>query len=137
MSAIGRPTKYNSSYCEEIIKFRAKGFSLKAFAGHIRVNLDTLYHWQKLFPEFSEACKDAEAACLKAWEALMIARATGQQKGCAASGIFMMANLFHYKRTDPKIENKNEYDGFVFVDENGNNIEDAELVEENEKTSTD
>ena len=50
---LGRPTKYDPKYCEEVIEFMAKGFSFEAFAGHIGAHKDTLYEWVKKYPEFS------------------------------------------------------------------------------------
>lgn len=55
----GRPTLYDPKYCDEVVDFMGQGYSYTAFAGHLRINLDTLYEWQKVHPEFSEATKIA------------------------------------------------------------------------------
>ncbi len=40
----------------------AKGFSLTAFAGSIRVARETIYEWARVHPEFSDAVKIAQAS---------------------------------------------------------------------------
>ena len=57
----GRPSKYQPSYCGEVVDCGARGFSLTAFAGEIGVSRDTITEWMKVYPEFSLACKKAQA----------------------------------------------------------------------------
>ena len=54
---IGRPTKYKPEYCELLIEHMSRGMTYTSFAGHprVRVNIDTLYQWEKDYPAFSEA----------------------------------------------------------------------------------
>lgn len=83
----GRPTKYDSKYCDEIIEFfgaepseeREVTITMKngstitktemvanrlpffsAFARKIKVNTDTMNEWCSVYPEFSEAYKSAK-----------------------------------------------------------------------------
>jgi len=57
----GRPTKYSDAYCNEVIQAGSQGLSLTAFAGVIGVSRDTISEWVKVHPEFSVACKVAQA----------------------------------------------------------------------------
>jgi hypothetical protein len=58
---IGRPTKYDPAYVEEVIDFMAQGLSLSAFAGYLRVSRITLDNWRRVHPEFEEAVQVAKA----------------------------------------------------------------------------
>lgn len=64
----GGPTKYDPKYCQMLIDHCAKGLSFATFSAAIDVNPDTLYEWCKAHPEFSEAKKKAQQACLTFWE---------------------------------------------------------------------
>ena len=75
--AMGRPTKYDPDYCEEIVKFfdiepitikvqdgiqfktPAKFPTFERFAYTIGVHRDTLHEWVKNYPDFSDAYKKA------------------------------------------------------------------------------
>lgn len=58
----GQPTKYKPVYCQMLIKKMGQGFSYTAFAGSIRVAVETCYGWEKVHPEFLKAKKQAFAA---------------------------------------------------------------------------
>lgn len=58
----GRPSKYEERFCDEVIDFMAQGYSLTAFAGHIRVARSTINEWMGEHPQFSEAVNIAQAA---------------------------------------------------------------------------
>lgn len=66
----GRPTKYKPEYCELLIEHMAGGHSFESFAGRpdVRVNIDTLYEWAKVHPQFSEAKSIGYAASFYQWE---------------------------------------------------------------------
>ena len=64
----GRPSKYDPKYCDMIVDFMRKGKSLVGFAGTIGVHVDTLYEWEKVHADFSEAIKQARALCQLWWE---------------------------------------------------------------------
>lgn len=60
-AGVGRPSKYSPAYCDEVIASGAEGLSLTAFAGVIGVDRSTINEWMAVHPEFSQACKKAQA----------------------------------------------------------------------------
>ncbi len=91
---VGRPTKYEPRFCDEVVADMAKGYSLTAFAGLIGVNKDTLNEWMAVHPEFSDAVTRAKAARLRNWEEVAIAmRTNGGGPGGATITIFGLKNM--------------------------------------------
>src|SRR4051812_23315913 len=66
--AVGRPTKYDRRYCDDIVAFCRHGYSITAFAGHIGVARSTIQEWAATHDEFSVAVKTAKAASALWWE---------------------------------------------------------------------
>src|SRR4051794_40772155 len=66
--AVGRPTKYDRRYCDDIVAFCRHGYSITAFAGHIGVARSTIQEWAGAHEEFSAAVKAAKAAAALWWE---------------------------------------------------------------------
>lgn len=64
----GQPTAYKEEYCEMLIKHMESGLSYETFAAVVDVDRDTLYNWEKLFPQFSDAKKKAFSKCQLFWE---------------------------------------------------------------------
>lgn len=64
----GRPSKYKPEYCDQLIKHMEGGLSYESFAGTIRVNRDTLYQWEKVNPDFSDAKKTGHELRQLFWE---------------------------------------------------------------------
>lgn len=89
---VGRPTKYDPAYCEQIIAFMAKGASVAAFAAEIEVARSTINEWAEKHPEFSEALNIAKAKCAAWWERRARAGASGAQVS-AALIIFGLKNM--------------------------------------------
>ncbi len=58
---VGRPSKYDPSFCDVLREKMGEGYSKTAVAGIIGVNHDTLVEWAKVHPEFSVAVKDGQA----------------------------------------------------------------------------
>lgn len=74
----GRPTLYRETYCDAVVDCGSRGFSLTAFAGEIGVDRSTIDEWRSTYPEFSLACKKAQAKRTMFLEAGMLANdATG------------------------------------------------------------
>jgi hypothetical protein len=76
---VGRPSKYEERFCDELEAFMAQGYSATAFAGHIGVSRSTIDNWAKEHPEFLEALNRAKAKRLLEWEkiGLKVAREGG------------------------------------------------------------
>lgn len=55
----GQPTKYKPEYCQMLKDHMGSGLSYISFAAVIKVNVDTLYEWEKDQPIFSETKKEA------------------------------------------------------------------------------
>lgn len=58
----GAPTAYKKAYAHMLVDFAARGYSLTAFAGHIRVSRSCLLKWAEQYPEFRVAIDTAKAA---------------------------------------------------------------------------
>lgn len=65
---MSRPTKYDPSFCEEVIEFLKDGYSLTAFAGSIGVCRATVHNWMNEQPAFLDAVKKGQAAATLWWE---------------------------------------------------------------------
>jgi hypothetical protein len=62
----GRPSKYESSFCEAAIAHCSVGASLTSFAAEIGVSRKTLFNWAEAHPEFAYAL-DVAKACACRW----------------------------------------------------------------------
>ena len=58
----GSPVKYKPEYCDMLIDFMSKGYSVEAFCGHINTTFETMYRWLKHpdYGEFRQAKKIGE-----------------------------------------------------------------------------
>jgi transposase len=69
MSEVGRPTKYNPEYIEQVLSYVGEqGKSVTQFAFHLRVSKSTVYLWAQEYPEFSDALTLAQEWSQAAWE---------------------------------------------------------------------
>ena len=73
----GRPTSYRVGFCGRIIALMAGGRSLEGCASRLGVHPDSLYEWQKVHPEFSEAVRAGRAAATAFWEGRLLDVAQG------------------------------------------------------------
>jgi hypothetical protein len=73
----GRPTSYRREFCDRLIELMAEGRSLDGCGHLLGVHPDSLYEWQKVHPEFSEAVRAGRAASTTFWESRIIAVANG------------------------------------------------------------
>ena len=67
---IGRPSKYDASYCELVLELGAKGKSKAQIAAAIGVSRPTIDAWCEQHPEFLDAIKRARDLALAWWEDL-------------------------------------------------------------------
>jgi hypothetical protein len=65
---MARPSSYDPAYCEQVIEWGRQGKSLTWMAANLDVNRDTVYEWEKVHPEFSDALTRARALCQAWWE---------------------------------------------------------------------
>jgi hypothetical protein len=77
MLKCGRPTSYRPEFCERIVVLMAEGRSLDGCASILGVHPDSLYEWQKKFPEFSDAVRAGRAAATTFWENRLLDVARG------------------------------------------------------------
>jgi len=110
--AVGRPTLYDESYCEGVIDFMGQGYSYTAYAGHIRVNLDTLYEWQKVHPEFSEATKIAKNVRCATLERELLAEDVSPR---VTARIFALKNAAPHEWADKKDDNEALKDAITVI----------------------
>ncbi len=95
----GRPTKYKPEYCELLIIHMAKGMSYEAFAGHpdVIVSKQTLYDWEKEYPEFLDAKRKGFQLSQYVWEQAG-SIATLRDKDFSWTGWYMnMKNRFRWR----------------------------------------
>lgn len=109
---MGRPTEYRPEYCQALIEHMEKGLSFEAFAGALGVAKQTLYNWEKLFPEFVDAKEIGIGRARIFWENLGInhvvnqsesfGQGVSQSKSLNASvWIFNMKNRFQWRDKQP------------------------------------
>ena len=65
---VGRPSKYDPSFCQKLIDHMSKGYSFESFSAVVDVDRDSLYEYVKVHPEFSDAKKVAFDKNLLFWE---------------------------------------------------------------------
>ena len=90
----GQPTKYRQEYCERVVELSRDGATLTALAVELGVTRDTLYEWQKVHPQFSDACTRARDAARQWWEQVMADQSTGGNNGNSGALLFAMKNQF-------------------------------------------
>lgn len=103
----GRPTAYDPAFCDRLVEVMGQGYSVAGAAGDLGVCRDTIYHWAKTHPEFSDAMKRAKAASAQWWESRLRDIATGKD-GNAAAAIFGLKN-----RVSDEWRDKHEVDADV------------------------
>lgn len=89
---VGRPTKYEPRFCDELIVCMGLGFSLTAFAGEISVSRATINNWMAEFPEFLEATRVGQAKRTRALEKTLIDGESGPK---------VTGHIFALKNADP------------------------------------
>jgi hypothetical protein len=108
---MGRPSDYRPEYCEMLIKHMGdEGLSFEAFAGVVKKDRDTLYQWEKRYPDFADAKKKATALNLLFWEKIGITGMAGKlPRFNVVAWIFSMKNRHGY-RNDPAVDKPPEQD---------------------------
>lgn len=80
MTNKGRPSSFKKRYCKDLIAHMKSGLSYETFAATINKSRETLYEWEKQFPEWAEAKKQAFDHCQLLWEKMGVSGAAGKIK---------------------------------------------------------
>jgi hypothetical protein len=65
---VGRPTEYDSSYCQKAIELGTKGKSLEQISGALGITYRTLCNWRDSHEEFFHALEEAKIREMIWWE---------------------------------------------------------------------
>ncbi len=100
---VGRPTKYKQEFCQLLIDHMSTGLSFESFAAEIGVNRDSLYEWESVHAEFSDAKKEGISKNLLFWEKQGIAGLWGNKENSFNSTvwIFNMKNRHKWRDKQP------------------------------------
>ena len=63
---IGRPLTYSPELCDRAVMLGKRGFTFSEIAEAFNISRETLYEWQRVWPEFSDALTRARTA-MQAW----------------------------------------------------------------------
>ncbi len=85
----GRPSLYDPSYCDTAREFMGQGFSISALAGKLQVDRASLYEWEKVHPEFSNALKQSRFMRVCALENKLLSAEIGPH---VTAAIFALKN---------------------------------------------
>lgn len=90
---VGRPSKYEETFCEVAERVLGEGYSETVLAGEIGVCVDTISEWKKAHPEFSASVNVGRAKGARFWEdRLRHVAQHGGGPGTAQSVIFGLKN---------------------------------------------
>lgn len=110
----GRPSKYDTKYCQMLIDHMSQGLSYETFAGLIGVTRDCLYKWEQKHDEFLYSKKVGKEKMLLLLEKIGLKAMTGGIDGFNASTwIFTMKNKAGWS---DKVEEKTESSNRIKVE---------------------
>ena len=123
---MGRPSKYEPRFCEELAEHFTEGYSFESFGGVARVSKQTLYDWCEAHPEFLDAKKANETASQLVWEQRLRSLAvTGD--GNATAIIFGLKNRASDSWRDVKATEITGRDGGPVATQDLTRLSNAEL----------
>lgn len=94
---VGRPTKYKPEYCDLLIEHMTQGLSFQSFAGVVGCCIETLYEWERSYPDFLDAKRLGLGRGRLFWEKVGIEAALGKITGYnATTWVFNMKNRFDW-----------------------------------------
>lgn len=98
VNGVGRPTKYFPEYCFMLVDHMTMGFTYEAFAGLINVGVKTLYQWEQMFSEFSQAKEIGVSKARYTVEAMGLKAMSGQLENFVTTvWVFHMKNRFGWR----------------------------------------
>jgi len=86
---VGRPSKYTPEIGEKILSIMEQGLSLTAAAADCNISRETVYAWEKEYPEFSDNIKLGRAKRQNFLEKRLMNEETGPK---VTSTIFALKN---------------------------------------------
>ncbi len=93
-------SKYKPEYCEALVNHGKQGLSFDSFAATIGVSRQSIYDWEKIYPEFREAKELSKNFRELLLEKLLIGSASGRLRGSnAATLIFTAKNILGWRDT--------------------------------------
>lgn len=89
--------QYKKEFGLKLIEHMSKGLSYESFGPEVGVHRYTLYDWEKKYPEWLQAKREAQDKALKFWESLLTAKAYGAKKEVDITAvIFCLKTRFHH-----------------------------------------
>lgn len=76
-SKTGPKEDFKMEYCQRLIDFMSRGYSLSAFAAEVGKTRKCLHDWLALYPDFNEAYKLGQSQSQRFWETMLVSAATG------------------------------------------------------------
>lgn len=126
----GRPSKYDSKYCEKVVSLMGTGLSKEAVAAKLGISRDTLYEWVNSHKEFSDSIKIGEAKSRYYWEKIGMDGMMGKIKGFRpVVWIFIMKNRFGW-RDNVNIQEEISSERYVAPNEEDSNLTLKRIIEE-------
>lgn len=110
----GRPSKYRTKYCQEIVELARKGQTFQMIACGWGVHVDSLHEWAKAYPEFSEAKKLAKQCMEAHMQQIGLAGMLGKIKGFQAGSWIFWMKAQHSWDEGGQIDQDDDY-GLEFV----------------------
>lgn len=90
---MGRPSKYDPSYCDLVIEMGKEGASLAVMGSAIGVDRVTLLDWAKVHPEFSTALRLAKLHEQAWWEKIGVKGLTADKFNAMVWKVSMQARF--------------------------------------------
>lgn len=117
---VGRPSKYDPSYCDQAIEWGKQGYSREMIAAELDVAWTTLLGWTETNPDFQAALEKAKTLEMAFFEKValnhMIEKPQGDRLNSALWSRSMAARFPTKYRENSKLEVTGKNDGAVQVD---------------------
>jgi hypothetical protein len=106
LSTVGRQSDdYKPEYCQQLVDFMKKGYSLGSFGAEIGKTTQTLLNWCEKYPEFKEAHRLGKLSAMRFFETMLVnasmgiipqqLKAMGSKKLDITAIIFALKTRFH------------------------------------------